>query len=170
MLIEERLTYFQTKIQDIREHKMNEWRFSNYGVLIQAALTAVHINLGNSSSGAAAILSVLSVVACGVILWLIYEAMTQIRHSQRVYEDLMTESAETFHQAFEKYQVWKEERRPSFRKIRATLPEMRAILHEMWPAAKELVVLLPLIQIIAMVMAIAVIWFGDLSVTPCSGT
>ena len=46
---EERLEYYRVHIQDIRDLKANQWRFSNYGVLVQAALTAVSIQVGGSA-------------------------------------------------------------------------------------------------------------------------
>ena len=102
MQIDERLEYFRTQIQDIREHKMNEWRFSYYGVLIQAALAAVNINLGNSPWWVPAVLSLLSVMTFFAILWLILDAMIHIRHSHKVHRDLMQDDPETLYEAFEK--------------------------------------------------------------------
>ncbi len=41
MKANEQLVLYQTILQDIRDLKANQWRFSHYGLLLQATLVAI---------------------------------------------------------------------------------------------------------------------------------
>lgn len=97
---DERLVLYQIAIQDIRDVKVNQWRISHYGVLIQAALVAADLKFENSGSHTAeCLLSIISVGTFGAIIFLIYEGLQGIAACRNTYRDLgepIEESVKTF--------------------------------------------------------------------------
>ena len=100
----ERLVLYQIATQDIRDLKANQWRFSHYGILIQAALVAANVmseaNVMFESQEwlpfiALWTLCALSVAACLGIGLLIHEAQTRISQRRHSIESLSVRRAET---------------------------------------------------------------------------
>ena len=142
METDERLVLFQTSIQDIRDLKANQWRFSNYGLLIQAALVAVDIKLETKLGWVVElVLIVLSLAAGGVICWLIYEAQQKLVQRRHAVDDLSVE------------------RDGSMRGTRQEIaPKAQPPPSKPWACARKFAILFFGAQIIAAFLAISVIW------------
>ncbi len=88
---DERLVLYQIATQDIRDLKANQWRYSHYGLLIQAALVAANTVLKTQEL----ILCGLSVLTCLGIGFLIHEAQTQIAQLRPATDSLAIRRDET---------------------------------------------------------------------------
>lgn len=157
MLTEERMVHFQIQIQDIRDFKANQWRFSNYGVLIQAALTAVDVNLEKSSTSTEWILTALSVVTFGAILWLIYEATEQWVLRRSNYLALAAQITEPFPDVLRKFR----EQRKNAKKAKWNWNHVWTVLE----ASEEFKWLFLFVQLVGMGLALLVIWSGGPQIT-----
>lgn len=93
---EDRLLQYETAIQDIRDLKANQWRFSHYGLLIQAAIVAVdsRAEAPQSYTWEVALLG-LSVLTCGLIILLIHEAQGNVFIWRRATKSLQEPRKET---------------------------------------------------------------------------
>ena len=96
METDERLATLQSALQDIRDLKANQWRFSHYGLLIQAALIAIDFRVEVPESCTwEIVLLFLSALTCGSIVWLIHEAQGQIVRWRRATDSLQEPRKET---------------------------------------------------------------------------
>ena len=144
MTPEEQLTLFQVQIQDIRDLKANQWRFSNYGLVIQAALVAVDTQLESISPCIAQVgLSLVSIAACGMILWLINEAQRKIA-LRRWTVDFLSEPLDA-----------------SMRQARDTIQAKKEVPQQKpWAKGLQFKVLFFGVQNVGAVLALLVIWMS----------
>ena len=99
----ERMTVYQAVTQNIRDLKANQWRFSNYGLLVQAALAAMHTRLENvAPCWPEFLLSSLSLVTVVGVLLLIHEAQDRIFRWRCFSEVLWEPISETLKDTFQK--------------------------------------------------------------------
>ena len=99
MTPEEQRMDYQTTIQDIRDFKANQWRFSHYGLLAQAAIVAVGTQLEAhpwllTAKTIPTILTGLSLVAVCASLFLVNEAQKKIMQSRCRHKALMIPRSE----------------------------------------------------------------------------
>jgi len=87
----ERHLDYQTTIQDIRDHKANQWLFSHYGVLAQAAFAAVDTQLETITGHITELaFSVLSLGAAAGSLFLIRDAQCHIMQRRKRIKELLS--------------------------------------------------------------------------------
>ena len=87
---------YQTTIQDIRDHKANQWRFSHYGLLVQAAIVAFLTQFDTMSPSGKLILVALSVAAYCVVISLVHEAQTKIAQGRSRHRALLSSPSEAW--------------------------------------------------------------------------
>ena len=141
---DERLVLYQMALQDIRDLKANQWRFSHYGLLIQAALVAA-----NTMVVAPWMLCGLSVVTCLGIGFLIHEAQGQIAQLRPATDSLGDRRDETMAEWAGKFGA-----------KRLNLTELASRASEFWKRDRSFVFLFAIVQIVATVLAIWVMWLG----------
>ena len=149
---DERLVLYQVAIQDIRDLKANQWRFSHYGLLLQAALVAAGAVLKTQEwlPLEAWILSVLSVVTCLGIGFLIHEAQTQIAQLRPATESLGVRRDETMVE-------WAKEFGPKRLKLLCRPREH----WKFWKRDLPFAFLFSVVQLVAAALAIWVMWLGS---------
>ncbi len=141
----ERLVLYQMALQDIRDLKANQWRFSHYGLLIQAALVAA-----NTMVVAPWMLCGLSVVTCLGIGFLIHEAQGQIAQLRPATDSLAVRRDETMAD-------WAEEFGPKRIKW-LRWPREHWVY---WKRDRPFALLFAVVQTVAAVLAIWVMWSGS---------
>ena len=91
---DERHMDYRTTIQDIRDHKANQWRISHYGLLAQAAVVAFHGQIVTlPPTGKLALIAVSLAALCAVIS-LVHEAQTRIAQGRRRRQALLSDPGE----------------------------------------------------------------------------
>ena len=154
MKIEERLAAYQNAHQDIRDFKANQWRFSHYGLLIQAGLIAISTVLKTPSwlpFDARWGLVGLSVATCLGIVLLIHEAQGQIVQLRPATDSLEVERDETMAE-------WTEEFGAKRLNWLCRHREHTIWTWKFWKRDQPFAILFASVQIAAMVLAIGVIW------------
>jgi hypothetical protein len=139
---DERLVLYQMALQDIRDLKANQWRFSHYGLLIQAALVAA-----NTMLVVPWMLCGLSAVACLGIGFLIHEAQGQIAQLRPATDSLGDRRDDTMAD-------WSDEFGPK----RLNLTELASRAPEFWKRDRPFAFLFASVQIVATFVAIWVMW------------
>lgn len=145
METDERLTLYRIINQDIRDYKANQWRFSHYGLLIQAALVAV--DRIQNKPVPECVLGVLSAAGFVGVLFLIHEAQCQIAQLRPASDCLADPIKESMAEWTNKFG---QKRITEFRTFR----EHR----EFWARDRHFASLFPIVQFVAMFLAIWVIW------------
>ncbi len=143
---DERLVLYQMATQDIRDLKANQWRFSHYGLLVQAGLVAVNTMLKVPEPLPFDELWVfcgLSVVTCLGIGVLIHEAQGRIVRSRRTIDSLREPKEET-------HVEW----------LRTYGPIAQDPPRKRWKVDKLFAILFFGVQIVAMVLANGVMLLG----------
>ena len=139
---DERLVLYQMALQDIRDLKANQWRFSHYGLLIQAALVAA-----NTMLVAPWMLCGFAVVTCLGIGFLIHEAQGQIAQLRPATDSLGDRRDETMAE-------WADKFGP--KRLKLTKLALRAL--EFWKCDRTFAFLFATVQIVATFLAIWVMW------------
>jgi hypothetical protein len=142
----ERLVLYQSALQDIRDLKANQWRFSHYGLLIQTALVAA-----NTILDAPPIICVLSVVTWLVTVFLIHEAQARISKWRLAVDSLRIEINET-------NKEWVEKHGPK----RVKCEGYRRDSLKYWKRDRPFALLFAFVQTVAMVLAIWAMWVESL--------
>ena len=75
---DERRMDYQATIQDIRDHKSNQWRISHYGPLAQAAVVAFHGRIDTLPPTSPLALSAVSLAAFCAVISLVHQAQPTI--------------------------------------------------------------------------------------------
>ena len=158
METEERLVAYQIAVQDIRDLKANQWRFSHYGLLSQTGLVAASTVLktpGWLPFDAPWGLVGLSVATCWVIVLLIHEAQGQIVQLRPATDSLEVQRDETMAEWTEEFGAkrlnWLCRPREHWR---------------FWERDRLFGILFAFVQTVAMVLAIGIIWSGE-SLSAC---
>ena len=101
---DERRMDYQATIQDIRDHKSNQWRISHYGLLAQAAVVAFQGQIVTlPPTGKLALIAVSLAALCAVIS-LVHEAQTRIAQGRRRRQALLSDPGEDWPQFTEKFE------------------------------------------------------------------
>ena len=147
MKADEQLVLYQTCLQDIRDLKANQWRFSHYGLLLQVALVAIETTIKTpewSPFDWVWALCALSMATWLGISWLICEAQGRIVQWRHAIDSLYEPREETMAEWPRKYGS-RAQCRPRKR----------------WKADRPFAALFLGVQIMAMVLAIGVMLWGS---------
>lgn len=100
---DERHMDYRTTIQDIRDHKANQWRISHYGLIAQAAIVALHAQFETISPYGKLALIAVSLAALCAFISLVHEAQTRVAQGRRRHLALLSDPSEDWLQFTEKF-------------------------------------------------------------------
>ena len=147
METDERLVVYQAAIQDIRDLKANQWRFSHYGLLLQAALVAIETTIKTPEWSPVEWVWGL----CALSMWtwlgislLIHEAQGRVVQWRHVIESLREPREETM---FEWHRTYG--------------PRAQDLPRKRWKLDRSFAALFLGVQIVTMVLAIGVMLWGS---------